>query len=523
MTGWLVCCSAWAAAPAVVIELGEDREYFIETRQQIFTTRETINPLITVPEPNQLIPLERPGASHQNYWIKLSLLNHSQQREWMLDISHAIVERLVVHSLSGTRHRISERGFIKTWPFDLRYGAELTLPPNEVTQVWISVAIPYGVNQPLLSVLPLQRYQEKSSSYSMQLLIALGALVILAVYQIVIFIPTRDPVYAWSALAHLAAAFAWAAQCKALLYGMSLHLHWYWLFLPLFVAMAAAMQFARHYLRVHYPHPLAYGFDTATATIVVTGIAAGLLLPAHQYTWLLTKIMLAGFVLLAAAGLWRMRENMTALRFYLLGISILLLCNLFYWLDQALALHLIENGIVAAARMQLMVLILLMLGLIDRMSLVQKERSQQIQRAGTDPVTGLPNRSAFERDVRAWEAYCKEGILKDFYLSFFEIGNLQTVNREKGRKEGDRLLILIGKWLLQQTGNHNIYRIGGNELLGLTQNSIQWDLGGLEKFLRQEGFRNIDVKIGTSCFAESSCRSSLLKIADERLHNQAMR
>src|SRR5690606_3060871 len=100
-----------------------------------------------------------------------------------------------------------------------------------------------------------------------------------------------------------------------------------------------------------------------------------------------------------------------------------------------LQLDLLENGILAAARLQLLVMILFMLGLIDRMSLVQRERSQQSTRTATDPITGLPNRTAFERDVRAWEAYSKEGILTDFYLSFFDITSLQEVNRAKGRKE----------------------------------------------------------------------------------------
>lgn len=520
---WLLIGSVSADNLLPVIELTQPHEVFIQARHQFYTAKPDLNPLMSVPEPDQLIPIDEPTPDLASYWIHLTLLNRTEEREWMLDISNAIVGKVIVHSISSSRHRISEQGFVKTWPFDLRFGTELALPRNEMTHVWINIAPSFGAGRPLLSVLTHQQYQEKTSSYSMQLLIAMGALIILAVYQIVIFVPTRDAAYGWSALSNLAAAFAWAAQCKALLYFISAGAHWYWQYFPMFLALATQAQFARHYLRVHYPHPLAYILDIATVLILVTGLAGALLLPVHNYPWLLSKIALLTLLLMLAAGIWRFRERYAAIRYYLLGAALLVLACIFYQLDRSLNLNLIENGVLAATRMQLLIMIVFMLGLIDRMSLVQRERSQQDTRTATDPVTGLPNRTAFERDVRAWEAYCKEGILNDFYLSFFDVVSLQAVNKSKGHKEGDRLLILVAKWLLQQTGNHNVYRIGGNEFLALTQKTVEWDLRALERFLRQEGYRNIEVSIGSSCYSESSCRSSLLKLADERLHKPAIR
>lgn len=516
-TGWLLCTTAMAGQAAPLIELKEQQEYFIPGTQNRIVAAPGVDPASGVPRQDSLTTGAADSTKDNAYWVHFRVRNHTPEQEWMLDISHALVQRVIVHSVAGSRHHIDQQGFTKDWPFDLRYGTRVLLPPNDITALWIYLESPYPVSQPVFSVLPATQYQEKSSGYSMQLLIVLGALVILALYQLVILVPTRDPVYAWSALLHLSAALAWAVQCKALLYGIDLGMAWQWLYLPLFVAVAAAMQFARHYLRVYYPHPLAYGFDTLATLILITGLIAPLLLPISLYPWLLSKIITAGLLILLSAGLWRGRKRLANLRFYLAGTGLLFVAGLFYLLNEALSLQLIENGILAAARIQLLVMVLLMLGLIDRMSLVQKERSIQIQRTGTDPITGLPNRPAFERDVRAWEAYCKEGIMKDFYLSFFEIRNLHDVNRARGRKEGDRLLKLAGQWLLQQTGEHNIYRIGGNELLALTQRNVKWDLATLEKFLRQEGFRDMDIRIGSSCYTESTGRSSLLKLADDRL------
>jgi hypothetical protein len=371
---WLLSCAASAGSQPVVIELSQGREYFIAALHELYTTTGDINPQMSVPEPSQRVPLDRLKSDVGSYWVHMTLLNRSGEREWMLDVSNAVVQHLVVHSISSSRHRISEQGFVKTWPFDLRYGTELALTPNEITEVWIHVQNPFGSSRPLFSVLPMEKYQQKSSSYSMHLLIALGALVILAIYQIVIFVPTRDGAYGWSALTHLAAAFAWAVQCKSLLYSVSLGAHRYSLYLPLFVALAGLLQFGRHYLRVHYPHPLAYALDAGTAIVLICALA-GLLLPVHQYPWLLTKVAILVLILMAVAGIWRWRERFAAIRYYLVGVSILLVCYLFYLLDQALKLYLVENGILAAARLQLLAMILFMLGLIDRMSLVHRHRS----------------------------------------------------------------------------------------------------------------------------------------------------
>lgn len=519
LISWLLSPMIQAAQTITLIELTAAKEYFLPQHLPVLNATAGSDPITTVPDIDQSTTTEGHVKTSNAYWITFSVRNNTQEQDWMLDVSHALLQRIVVHSISGTNHQTEQRGFVKDWPFDLRYGTRLHLATHDITRIWIYLESPYPIGQPIFSILSATDYQTKSSRYSIQLMIILGALVILALYQLVIFIPTRDSVYLWSTLMHLSATIAWAAQCKVLLYATGLGLDWQWLFLPLFLSATAAMQFARHYLRVYYPHPLAYALDVLTFALLLVAVLTPLLLPTNLYPWLLSKLLVICLLILLVVGVWRGQKQLTDLRFYLSGCGLLLIGGLFYLLNDALSLQLIENGILAAACLQLLALVLLMLGLIDRMSLIRQEHFLQIQRTGTDPITGLPNRPAFERDVRAWEAYCKEGIMKNFYLSFFEIRNLQALNRTRGRKEGDRLLKLVGQWLLQQTNAHNVYRIGGNELLALTQHNIRWDLADLDKFLRQEGFRNIDIGIGSSCFTESTGRSSLLKMADDRLQH----
>ena len=516
------CLAVLASARADTLDLNAARDYYIAIQHQVFTTRETINPRMNVPEQDMLQPVDKIPTALTGYWIGFTLLNRTNSDEWMLDVRNVLIEDMVVHSQNATSHHISEKGFHKTWPFDLRYGAEIMLPKDQVTQVWVHISSRYGAAEPIVSVMPRSQYQQRSSSYSMQLLITIGALIILALYQIVLFIPTRDSAYFWSATANLAAALAWAAQCKALVYGLGIGASAATLYFPLFMAAAAGLQFTRSFLRIAYPQALAFMLDGASIIVLLTGILCLFLVPDWLYPALLARFLFLAVVIMVATACWRLYQGFSAIRFFLLGSTILLVSSIIQILNQGLHLDFLENGILAGTRVQLLAMFAFMLALIDRVNLQQRDRPLKDPRNVTDGVTGLPNRSAFERDVRAWEAYCKEGILKDFYLTFFDIVSLREVNHLKGQREGDRMLNLVGKWLCQQTDNRNVYRIGGDEFVVLSQKNIRWDIKILQRFLKQEGFKDIDIHLGTSCFSESACRSSLLKIADDRLHHQAV-
>ena len=504
-------------ATADTVEISATREYFLKTRDAVFTTRDPVNAQLAIPEQAQLTPVTELSRSQTDYWVKFSVVNHTRETRWVLDTGNIIAERLLAHAQNGNRHQIVQQGFQKLWPFDLRYGVQLDLPPGSVSHLWIHIDSTVGAVNPVFSILPQTQYQQKTFSYNTQLLIAIGALVILSVYQLLIFIPTRDWAWFWSALLQLSGALAWSAQAKLLLYGLSAGPWVSLLYLPLFVSAAAGLLFARTYLSLFHPQPLARLLDGLAILTLVVGLI-GLLLPAFYYSLLLEITLTITLPAMLGCAIWRTWAGFAANRFFLVGSTLLTLCGFFYLLDQLLQLHIIENDILLATRAQVLAMFAFMLGLIERVNLLQRQRPQQDTRTATDPITRLPNRAAFERDVRAWEAYCKEGILKDFYLTFFDLISLRQTNATRGMREGDRLLALVGTWLQQQTGNHNVYRIGGDEFVVLTQKTFNWDLAPLYQRLQQEGFRDNKINIGTACYSESTGRSSMLKLADDRLH-----
>lgn len=179
---------------------------------------------------------------------------------------------------------------------------------------------------------------------------------------------------------------------------------------------------------------------------------------------------------------------------------------------------LFDNQMLWALWAQLFDSIALALALADRINFLRKSRQHADKRASTDQLTGLPNRTAFERDVRAWEVYYSEGIVPEFFLTFIDVDGLKRVNDQMGHNEGDRLLSLVAQWLTSQSNQQNVYRIGGDEFVILSRQQIQWNLSSLHTLLIAEGFPNSDLSIGTSSYSESGSRSTLLKLADERMY-----
>lgn len=516
LLGWLLLSPPLHADTR---ELSLSQEYLLKPDQFFFTPTPG-DPLLTVPDPAQRQTRERPGRHDSHYWVAFSLSNRSPETHWVLDPGNLIAEHLVLHVQTGDRHQIIEQGFPARWPFDLRYGIPLELPTGPISRLWLSVEAPAGAVNPIFSILPASQYPAKSFGYQSQIMLAVGALAILGLHPLFLFLLTGDRASACLALLLVASALAWAAQSRLLAYGTGLGPQPALLYLPLFIACTAALGFARLHLLLHRPQPLTLLLD-GTALLALGAGLAGLLLPTPLYLLLLKSALTLSLILLASAGLWRATTGTVPTRFFIAGAGLLLLGGFFHALDQVLRLGLVENDLLLATRIQVLAAIAFLLALIERNGLRQRARPLPESRApgpATDPLTRLPDRSAFERDVRAWEAYCKEGILSDFYLTFFEVASLQQINRERGMREGDRLLILVSQWLRQQTSPRNLYRTSGDEFVVLTQQPVPWELAPLYLRLSQEGFPQVNINLGCSCLSEASGRSSLLKLADERLH-----
>lgn len=81
---------------------------------------------------------------------------------------------------------------------------------------------------------------------------------------------------------------------------------------------------------------------------------------------------------------------------------------------------------------------------------------EQERQARTDPLTGLPNRAGFDRDLGG-------EMPGDWAMLLIDVDHLKTVNDTFGHLAGDALIKAVGIRVAQSAAPHRAYRLGGDE------------------------------------------------------------
>lgn len=158
-----------------------------------------------------------------------------------------------------------------------------------------------------------------------------------------------------------------------------------------------------------------------------------------------------------------------------------------------------------------------------------REQLREWQRAADlDPLTALPNRRAFEREIELQLALQGRGARADSLFGIADVNGLKAVNDQRGHVEGDRLLracasILAGSLT---SGQEQLFRIGGDEFAllvdapeaahedGLRERAAQWRAA-----IAAAGFPEAGISLGLSRLSEvDGERTRWLALADERMY-----
>ena len=509
----VLVCNFAQAAP---VELKEAEQYYLSVDAQTVRDPSLENDLLWIPGKDQLIPVAA-GDARTSLWYRFDLLNTTEMETWYLVVTNTLLSEVHVYTVNAGDEHHASNGYYRRYPFDLSTNVALKLPSDKAVSVWVKLNSPYVSQQPLISLMPGNLYPQHHFNYTSMILIAIGAMLALVLYNAFLYFPTRDSSFIWYAGYQLLCTFAWAMNFKVMLYCFDIPLDPSTLYLPFFIAGAASLMFAISFLKLPHRGWITLLIRACAIAMVIFGLL-GLVLPVAKYQWLLGICTYGWICIMLGLGIWRLNKGYRPARIYVAGFGIMGTYFLFTLAGNLADTSLFDNQLLWALWMQLIDSVALALALADRINFLRKSRQHADKRASTDQLTGLPNRTAFERDVRAWEAYYSEGIVQDFFLTFIDVDGLKRINDQHGHNEGDRLLSVVAQWLSRQSQQQNVYRIGGDEFVLLSRKQIQWNLTSLHKILIAEGFPKSDISIGTSSYSESGSRSTLLKLADERMY-----
>jgi diguanylate cyclase (GGDEF)-like protein len=146
--------------------------------------------------------------------------------------------------------------------------------------------------------------------------------------------------------------------------------------------------------------------------------------------------------------------------------------------------------------------------------------------AGTDPLTGLPNRRAM---IEQMEKFYKENNNQPFSVAIADIDLFKQVNDTYGHNCGDYTLVKLTELFVQHSmGRYSVCRWGGEEFFFFIPGMNLDEAGTLMEDLRcavekmrleYEGHMfSITITIGVNEFDFASPFEDLLNAADEKLY-----
>ncbi|MBR4758937.1 MAG: diguanylate cyclase [Lachnospiraceae bacterium] len=110
----------------------------------------------------------------------------------------------------------------------------------------------------------------------------------------------------------------------------------------------------------------------------------------------------------------------------------------------------------------------------DRIRMMQNRLSEQItlirSHAYQDGLTGLENRMAYQDRIKLLEEKIASG-KAEFTVAVFDVNQLKIINDDYGHEEGDRVISLIADTIRETFPEGKLYRIGGDEFVGILDGS----------------------------------------------------
>lgn len=142
----------------------------------------------------------------------------------------------------------------------------------------------------------------------------------------------------------------------------------------------------------------------------------------------------------------------------------------------------------------------------------------------TDPLTGLGNRRAFERDVELRLRHAAR-IDEPVALIYMDVNGLKSLNDDYGHASGDETLRILGAVLrsCSRLGSDGAYRVGGDEFVMIVSAERRGADVVAERVSRtftERSPKSSRISLGVVVWDGRASASHLLDLADDRMYRQ---
>ena len=155
---------------------------------------------------------------------------------------------------------------------------------------------------------------------------------------------------------------------------------------------------------------------------------------------------------------------------------------------------------------------------VTRNGIANIENQLQIIRLGeTDQLTQALNRNSFESNLITYPMRCRNSLS----CIFMDVNGLHELNNEKGHAAGDEMLQVCARYMQDEFGNRDTYRIGGDEFVSFavdrSEEELLANIAKIEKKLEEKGYH---ASIGLAHQIYNEDVDGLIKKAEKRMYEK---
>ena len=468
-----------------------------------------------------------------DYWMVSPVMVNSRQNHWVVDASNSIVESVDYWLLgSDGSVQFAQSGYYAPYEFLFDYGRKVKL--NMGTDYWLVTRLSsrYFSSAPELAIESEEVHQLTTDRMAFAIMICLGGLFFIALYNLLIYISIFDKAFLYYGLYVLTYFGGWALtfHLPAHLFNfhqLELH-HLFFISLPIFNIL-----FYKHFLQLPSYSPRLWRLSKYLLIACILALPTSVLL--LSYTAIIASVLIMLWIALAiTCGNVCLMKGFAPARYFIMAFSCLLLPALIILPgNMGITPDFIEHAEFATLLGGTVDALLLSLALANKLKLLSEERKAHIEELGIawekarlDGLTRVGNRYAFDEFMNSQLAFGNK-VVQPMALVLLNVDSLKMVNDTLGHQEGDRLLQHLVQVLQATNIAHlKIYRISGDEfVLILPANgmaTLTICLRGLTTQFAAEGLKDCQFSFGFAINTDVAEPHEWLRSADSSLYQSRM-